>query len=46
METMNPDPDHKLLYVKTKETTLKERGKSLRSSPQVLVAESGESPGG
>ena len=26
METMSPDPDHKLLYVKTKETTLKERG--------------------
>lgn len=26
METMNPDPGHKLLYVKTKEATLRERG--------------------
>lgn len=26
METMNPDPDHKLLYVKTKKDTLRERG--------------------
>lgn len=26
METMNPDIEHKLLYVKTKEGTLRERG--------------------
>lgn len=26
MEIMNPDPNHKLLYVKTKEAMLRERG--------------------
>ena len=32
METMNPDPAHKLLYVKTKEATLKERGSLYESA--------------
>ena len=32
METMNPDPGYKLLYVKTKETTLSERGSLYESA--------------